>query len=202
MQIWDIGNVSTNTQIRIDEPARLLISSNRMSFGKLASFASLAIVTLFSLASFAARADQAGPDYRDLATRLKSGQSGLRSEVLYVHANPKTALDQDRLQTFASVAKQQAKIWADTILEGDYSAAGDTRLDRVEAVLDQSAGEEKLVAYRILYSEKAWYTADCDPRLGKELCEEGRIEEASFVSPTAESWMRDDTAYADFNSGK
>jgi hypothetical protein len=157
-------------------------------------------VTLFSLVSFAARADQAGPDYRDLSTRLQNGQSGLRSEVVYVHAAEQTSLDQQRLEAFATVAKQQAKIWADTILEGDYSAAGDTRLDKVEAVFDRSTGAEQLIAYRIVYSEKAWYTADCDPRRGKELCEEGRIEEASFVSPSAESWLRDNSAYADFNS--
>ncbi|RZA13787.1 MAG: hypothetical protein EOP10_29200 [Proteobacteria bacterium] len=158
-------------------------------------------VTLFSLVSLAAHADQAGPDYRDLSTRLQKRTSGLRSEILYVHANPQTKLDNDHLQAFAGVAKEQAKIWADTILEGDYSAAGDTRLDQVEAVFEQASGAEQLIAYRIIYSEKAWYTADCDPRRGKDLCEEGRIEEASFVSPTTESWMRDDSAYADFNSG-
>lgn len=171
-----------------------------------AKLAASLFVTLFSLVTSAAFADQAGPDYRHLSTRLQKGQSGLRSELIYIHGgserNTGGTLDSRRLQAFADVAKQQAKIWADTILEGDYSAAGDTRVDRVEAVFDQTSGQEQLVAYRIVYSEKAWYTADCDPRRGKELCEEGRIEEASFVSPSVESWMRDDSAYADFNSGR
>jgi hypothetical protein len=175
-------------------------------FSKLSSIitqiAASVFITLFSLVSFAAHADQAGPDYRDLSTRLQKRTSGLRSEVVYVHANPQNTLDHGHLQAFSGVAKEQAKIWADTILEGDYSAAGDTRLDQVEAVFEKADGGEQLVAYRIVYSEKAWYTADCDPRRGKELCEEGRIAEASFVSPTAESWMRDDTAYADFNTAR
>lgn len=190
-------------------------SSTDLTRQRVSSFFTLfaaVVVTSFSLVSFAARADHAGPDYTDLAVRLKQAreacapegidcrQAGLRSIQLYTHQTQPAALDPATLETFSAVAKKQAQIWADTILEGDYAAAGNTRLDRVEAVYEKVQDQEKLVAYRILYSEKAWYVADCDPRKSKESCESGRIVEASFVSPSATSWMRDDTAYADFSS--
>ena len=180
-------------------------------FSSFTLLCAIALISLFSLVSFAARADFAGPDYRELSTRLQKARAvcspavdcqlaGLRSVQVYSHQAPQAVIDPAVLETFSAVAKKQAQIWADTILEGDYSSAGDTRLDKVEAVYEKVQDQEKLVAYRILYSEKAWYVADCDPRQGRDMCESGRIVEASFVSPTATSWMRDDTAYADFSS--
>ncbi len=172
-------------------------------------FTLIALVNVvFSFVSQAARADQAGPDYLALATRIKEARSacvpqtadcslpGLRPEVVYENGHADARVTQEHLKVFSEVAKHQAQIWADTILEGDYRAAGDTRLDKVEAFFK---GEE-LVAYRITYSERAWYTGECHPSQPLQGCEEGRIAEASFVSPTTQSWLRDDRAYADFIS--
>jgi hypothetical protein len=87
------------------------------------------------------------------------------------------------------IAQDQATIWGDTILEGSYEAAGATTLDRVEGILQNG----RLVSYRITYSAKAWRLGDD----GKKCCE-GRIEEASYVSKSLRSWLRDELSMATF----
>jgi hypothetical protein len=94
------------------------------------------------------------------------------------------------------IASEQAGIWGDTILEGDYLADGKTRLDRIEGLFHG----DQLLAYRIRYSERAWYTGDCNPGVDRSRasCQEGRIAEASFVWPSLREWTVDDRAWAEF----
>lgn len=106
-------------------------------------------------------------------------------------------IDTKNLGTLQEIAHDQAQVWGDTILEGDYAADGKTSLDRVESL--QIDG--KFVGYRITYSEKGWMTATCEYR-GEpdqlEGCLEGRISEASLVSSKFDNYTRDITAYAEF----
>ncbi|WP_413289134.1 hypothetical protein [Bdellovibrio sp. HCB337] len=95
------------------------------------------------------------------------------------------------------VASNQAQVWGDTILEGDYYSDGNTRLDRVSSLFENG----QLIGYQITYSEGAWYTGECDFN-GEESslkdCAPGRIKESSFVSPNFGDFFRDDDDYADF----
>lgn len=111
------------------------------------------------------------------------------------------ALTNGQLEKFQHVATEQAQIWGDTILEGDYQADGRTELDRVEELKI----EGELVAYKITYSERSWDTSICTypgNRDGSALdqCQEGRIVESSFVSPDLSSWTRDPENFAVFES--
>jgi hypothetical protein len=95
------------------------------------------------------------------------------------------------------VAHDQAQIWGDTILEGDYTAGGPTRMDRVIAIYQNDV----IVAYRITYSEKAWSLAECDydgtPESLKT-CPTGRIVESSFTTPVFDYNLTDEDDYATF----
>lgn len=98
----------------------------------------------------------------------------------------------------AAIADDQAQIWGDTILEGDYYAEEEVSLDKVEAVLLDSV----LVAYRITYSSIAFETSACEIEMNRDPvtcgCLPGRISESTFVAPDLESWTRDADAYAEF----
>lgn len=94
-------------------------------------------------------------------------------------------------------AYDQAQIWADTILEGDFVAAGHTRVDSVTAVYK----DDQLLAYKVTYSEKGWSTAECDydgHRASLTGCPVGRISESSFISPKFDLNLTDEDDYADF----
>ncbi len=92
------------------------------------------------------------------------------------------SLDLKSKNELLQVAYQQAQVWADTILEGDFFADGKTRLDEVQALYKN----RDLMGYKITYSERAWDTANCayDGINDETLkgCDEGRIRESSFVS--------------------
>ena len=90
------------------------------------------------------------------------------------------------LARFRTIAAEQTEIWGDTILEDEFTA-GRPRLDHVEAI--SRAGV--LVAYRIVYSASAWRLDGHGTREAK-----GRIVEASLVSTSLESWVRDEDAFA------
>lgn len=99
---------------------------------------------------------------------------------------------------FAIIAKKQAQIWGDTILEGDYVADGNTRLDSVRVLKIN----QKPVGYLITYSEKAWNISDCaydglHPEALND-CVSGRIVESSYVSPDLSEYFYDDTTSATF----
>ena len=97
-----------------------------------------------------------------------------------------------------AVAQEQAHIWADTILEGDYVADGKTRLDKAVAIYKY----DKLLAYFITYSERAWDTSTClydaldDATLAR--CKRGRIVESVYLSPDFSDYYFADENYARF----
>ena len=107
-------------------------------------------------------------------------------------------MDVDLKKALIRIAKSQAQVWADTILEGDYAAEGYTRLDRVEEIYKHNI----LIGYLIKYSEKAWDTSDCsyDGIRDSTLvgCTPGRIVESSYVSADLKDYFYDDKTGAQF----
>ncbi len=103
-------------------------------------------------------------------------------------------------EALEQAASDQAQIWGDTILEGDYVSFGPTRLDEVKAIF--RSGE--IVGFRILYSEGAWFTAQCDydgSQKSLAACQAGRISEGSFVSRQFDISLTDGKAAANFQQG-
>lgn len=92
------------------------------------------------------------------------------------------------------ISFDQAQIWADTILEGEYLAESEVRLDSIEI----ARSGELFLGYRITYSSVAYETMDCDSDRQLESCIAGRIVESTFVSPNLQSWIRDDRHLAEF----
>jgi hypothetical protein len=154
------------------------------------------------LGSQVAFTDQLGAEYSDLeqiVRVLQDGKTAFVFRTMYdsVHKN-KSVLTESELKIFYELAKDQAGVWSDTILEGDYSADGNTELDKVEGVYNG----KYLMFYRITYSERAWDTSGCEymgeDRSELKKCRAGRIVESSFVSKSHDSWMRDSDAFAEF----
>ena len=102
-------------------------------------------------------------------------------------------------KTFETIAFDQAQIWGDTILEGDFYADGITRVDRVARIYRN----DKLVAYVVTYSEKAWYLSDCHYDGVRSItllgCTPGRITESSYVSPDFKTYFYTERTMANFN---
>lgn len=96
------------------------------------------------------------------------------------------------------VATAQAQVWADTILEGDYYSDGQTRLDSVSALYKNN----EFIGYKIVYSERAWFTGECEfdgeDESALQQCREGRIHESTYVSPDFRTFFRDEDDLADF----
>lgn len=106
-------------------------------------------------------------------------------------------IDKDLKKTFEMIASKQAQVWADTILEGDYVAEGKTRLDQVFKFYKNN----ELIAYQIVYSEKAWNISDCryDGHAATLAgCVTGRIVEASYVSLDFKEYFYDENTWAVF----
>lgn len=110
----------------------------------------------------------------------------------------KSKLESHTRANLEKAAFDQAQIWADTILEGDYVADGKTQLDSVFAIFEN----RQLIGYKITYSELAWYVGECDfsydDRKTLKDCSIGRISESSFVSPDFSIYLNDETDLADF----
>jgi hypothetical protein len=94
------------------------------------------------------------------------------------------------------ISEDQAQIWADTILGGDFLAEEEVILDRIEFVRLR----DQVVGYRVTYSSWAYDTSECDAERDLKFCQRGRIVESSFVSTGLDSWIRDDQNYAEFVS--
>ncbi|KHD88649.1 MAG: hypothetical protein OM95_07535 [Bdellovibrio sp. ArHS] len=166
---------------------------------------SLALIGL--CASTTALADQMGPNgdkfYEEAAhfeNACKADPcSGSYSRVIVYDQKAKlNKLSAATKDTLKKVAFDQAQIWGDTILEGDYYASGRTRLDQVVAFYK----DQDLVGYKIQYSEKAWYTGDCEfdgSRASLKSCQEGRIVEGSYVSSDTLTYFSDEERYAEFS---
>jgi hypothetical protein len=126
-------------------------------------------------------------------------QKPFKTNVLYrensVHPS---LLSRSQLRILDRVAKEQAKIWADTILEGDYVSDGNTVLEKVVGIYRNNT----LVAYKISYAERGWDISSCgyeqkNPGT-RENCPEGIIRETSFVSTNFENYVRNHDDIADF----
>jgi len=120
--------------------------------------------------------------------------------VDYFQAKDLFRLPSQVYRNLQKVAYDQAQIWGDTILEGDYAADGKTELVQV-MVIKQNA---KVVGYAITYSERAWYTGHCayisqNPST-LATCEEGRIHETSFVSADLHDAQVGQNQFAEFKS--
>ena len=109
-----------------------------------------------------------------------------------------TGLTDAQRAQIQTLAVQQAMIWGDTILEGDFEAAGDTHIDRIQSVYEG----EHFLGYRVSYSETAWATSNCtyNPRDKSTLssCLSGRISESMFVTPDLKDAQRDERDFAHF----
>lgn len=162
-----------------------------------ATLALLALVALFIAPFTPALADSMNSTsaewFEKIGTAMGSDQAVIRPLDLETNVIP-TAV-QVRL---ATIADDQAQIWGDTILEGDFYAEDEVRLDSVDAILVDAA----LVGYRITYSSVAFDTSSCEVSMQQSPvasgCLQGRIFESSYVSPQLESWTRDPEAYAEF----
>lgn len=150
-----------------------------------------------------ARADQLGPAYRPWVTALKqaarSGQLLFESVDLTGGNVGGPTLDPMIIQALQKVAFDQAQIWADTILEGDYLASNKISLDGVEIVRIGA----QVVGYRVTYSANAVETTACSGSEDYKQalangCTRGKIWESSFVSLDIASWTRDTSRYATF----
>lgn len=165
-------------------------------------------LVVFTMTSSIALADQMGPDGDKFYEEAAHFENACAKTPCQGEYSKKVVYDQDlrindittkERSLLKSVAVDQAQVWGDTILEGDYYATGRTRLDRVVAYYKAEA----LVGYKIQYSEKAWYTGDCQfdgKRESLKACQEGRIVEGSYVSPDSKTYFSDEERYAEFNS--
>lgn len=152
-------------------------------------------------------ADQMGPNgdkfyeeaaHYENACRNDDCQAPYSEQIVYNQKTKIKLLANETLAVLKKVASQQAQIWGDTILEGDYYSSGITRLDNVLAFYNNG----QLVGYKIQYSEKAWYTGDCDfdgSRKSLKGCKAGRISEGSYVSSDAQTYFSDEDRYAEFS---
>ncbi|KHD87434.1 MAG: hypothetical protein OM95_14480 [Bdellovibrio sp. ArHS] len=158
--------------------------------------------------SLSAQADQffvGGRDFYDLMEQYNQVCTDICKKpfyhtVVYRDGQTSALLTNNDLTALKKIMIQQSNIWADTILEGDYHAEGNTRLDEVVAIFKSA----KLVGYKITYSERAWDIGSCDYDYEDESedkfagCTEGRISERSFVNTDFKTYFRDDNAMAEF----
>jgi hypothetical protein len=150
-----------------------------------------------------AQADSEGRGAKEFQEHIKnyrescSGkcQSPFNKKTVFDTQHPnQSPLSTEVKLSLNKVAFVQAQIWGDTILEGDYYSMGQTQLDEVLALFRN----ETLIGYKISYSERAWYTGDCDFDNSDEAtlknCSEGRIHESAFVSPDFNTFFSEDFA--------
>lgn len=174
----------------------------------LATFSTLATLTLVRMVIFSAvlliglsaafvtstaHADQLNPESRPWAEGLLSASRSNHLRLTTVEPVSR-ALSSDVRAQLVAIAEDQAQIWGDTILEGDYIADGEVEVEAIESMHIDS----DFVGYRVTYSSVAYDTSACDPSADKSACSLGRIVESSFVSPELDSWVRDEEGFADF----
>lgn len=167
-----------------------------------------ALSLLFTFVSLSAHADHRFVGSRKFAALIEKYQAActtspcqkpFREALLYKDGTDVASmLSASELATLKKVAFEQAQIWADTILEGDYVADGETRLMEVIGIFRSN----ELVAYKIRYAERAWDISTCDydyenPETLQQ-CTEGFIRETSFVSPDFKNYVRNHDDIANF----
>lgn len=126
-----------------------------------------------------------------------------------VEINLKDLNEKERTKLL-KIGQEEANIWYDTILEGDYTldSQADLKLSSVEKL---SAAKGEFVSYRIGISHAAFDTANCETEWAFENedeaayreylvnnCTAGRIFSAIYVSPDFKHHFRDEDAIEDF----
>ena len=153
----------------------------------------LFVAGFVTLSSNIAKADRIPTEARPWAAEVRlasrSGQVQLGPVDLATNAIPPDVRTQ-----LGKIADEQAQIWADTILEGDYVAENAVNVDTVETVQVNTV----FLGYRITYSSVAFDTSDCDARANIAACRRGKIVESTFVAPTLDTWVRDEKHMAEF----
>ena len=175
---------------------------------KLTLKTSLLFSIVCSLASATAFADKMGPRgdkfYEEAAHFENACAQKSVCRAPYSNSNlydQKARFDQiapSVKDSLKAVAEDQSQVWGDTILEGDYIVSGRTRLDSVVAYFK----DNRLVGYKIRYSQKAWYVGECNydgTRESLKNCKEGRIVEGSYVSGDVQTYFTDEEKHADFS---
>lgn len=167
----------------------------------------LLITVIMSFSASLAFADQMGPNgdkFYDEAAHFVNAcatgdcQAPYSTILAYSQKSRINKMNQTHLELLRTVAFTQAQIWGDTILEGDVVASGRTRLDTVVAYLKNN----RVVGFKIRYSEKAWNTEDCaydGSKSSLKTCKVGRIYEESFVSPDYATFFTDEDRQAAFS---
>ncbi|WP_413943822.1 hypothetical protein [Bdellovibrio sp. HCB-162] len=168
-------------------------------------------ILIFALAvtalSLNAQADQhfvGARQFADMIEKYKEAcaqtcQKPFREAVLYKNGKNYSAfLSNGEMIALQKIAFRQSYIWADTILEGDFYADGNTVLTEVIGIFRGS----NLVGYKIAYAERAWETSACDFD-GEDMstldsCTEGVIRETSYVSKDLKTFIRNHDDIAEF----
>lgn len=129
------------------------------------------------------------------------------SEPVEINLKDLTAKERTKL---LKIGQEEANIWYDTILEGDYTldSQADLKLSSVEKL---STVKGDFAAYRIGISHAAFDTANCETEWDSEVddeaayreylvnnCTAGRIVSAIYVSPDFKFHFRDEDAIEDF----
>ncbi len=100
------------------------------------------------------------------------------SQVLFDQYSNINALSSSDLQSFSSIAFNQAQIWGDTIYEGDLQSLGEAQLIQVVWQQQTLNGESY---YLITYREPAVDLSQCeDPH--NQVCRTGWVQGLSKVS--------------------
>lgn len=159
------------------------------------TFLAASIVTVLAVFAFAAHAnaDRIENSSKDWVGGLKAAIRTKDVAINPVDLGTNTLPTNVRTR-LADIADEQAQVWADTILEGDYVAENDVNVETVETVQMNTI----FLGYRITYSSAAFDTSNCDAAKDISQCEHGRIVESSFVAPSLNSWIRDAKHLATF----
>jgi hypothetical protein len=170
--------------------------------------AKISIATFFTIIHCAvAMADQTGPNgkqffeevtkYEIFCKNESNCQGEYQNEVVFSLREQLNKIGIANSEVLKKISIDQAQIWGDTILEGDYVADGQTRLDQASALYKN----RELIGYKIKYSEKAWYVGNCEYN-GSESslvdCDAGRIIEVSYVSADLQTFFVDEEQTASF----
>lgn len=161
-------------------------------------FIGSALFTLLNAPLAFAKAASIFEEFQNKCNRI-SCETPYTQTQIYDLENSHNDLPQDAFQKLSEKAVDQAQIWGDTILEGDYYADGKTRLLTVTALYKDNV----LVGYHFTYFEKAWFTGSChvnDNFNNLEKCQEGRIVEGSYVTKDMTAVTNDIEQYAQFQN--
>ncbi|UXR65488.1 hypothetical protein EZJ49_04375 [Bdellovibrio bacteriovorus] len=164
----------------------------------------LAATSLISLNAFADKQFVGADKFYDLIQEYKEVcgvaecVKPYREMSIYQDGVRSIFLSEVQFKKLNQIAHKQSYIWMDTVLQGDLHSDGQTVLEEVVAIFRSNT----LVAYKIDYSEKAWYVGACkwDGENESTLrgCPEGKIHESSFVSPDFKTFIRNTDDIAKF----